>query len=89
MINLTMENLEKCFDAAMKNSAKFIGVKIRTEGNKEDEIIINPNANFENKLAYYKNAYTDDLVLKSFNGISIIGFTYGNCFDDIEIDLLS
>ena len=57
-------------------------------GFKDSEVIINPNANFDNKLEYYKKAYNDDLTLKSFNGIKIIGFSYGDTYDEIEMDLV-
>lgn len=50
------------------------------EGFPKAEIIINENANFDSKFAYYKKAYNENLTLKSFNGIKIVGFTYGDTF---------
>lgn len=38
-------------------------------------------------MEYYKKAYNDDLTLKSFNGIKIVGFTYGDSYDEIQEDL--
>ena len=58
------------------------------EGFPNPEVIINSKGNFDKKLEYYQNAYNDDLTLKSFNGIKIIGFTYGDDFDSIEYDLM-
>ena len=44
-------------------SKEFMVVKIETEGNPAPEIIINSSENFGQKLAYYRNAYNDDLEL--------------------------
>ena len=41
----------------------FMVVKIETEGSPAPEIIINSAENFGQKLAYYRNAYNDDLEL--------------------------
>jgi hypothetical protein len=51
-------------------------------------MINNENGNFDSKLAYYKKAYNEDLTLKAFNGIKIIGFTFGDNFKEIEEDLI-
>lgn len=40
------------------------------------EIILNPKENFENKLAYYQNAYNEDLTLKANPSIRIIHFEF-------------
>lgn len=87
-MNLIINNLEKCFMEADKQNQKYIGVKIQMQGFPKAEIIINEKANFDSKLTYYKKAYNDDLTLKTFNGIKIVGFTYGNTFEEIEKDLL-
>lgn len=86
-MKLSIHNLENCFKSAKDLKQKYVGVKISMRGFKKPEIIINEYDNFDEKLKYYKNAYNEDLVLKSFNGIKIVGFTYGNTFDEIEIDL--
>lgn len=57
-------------------------------GFKNPEIIINENANFDKKFDYYKKAYNENLTLKTFKGIKIVGFSYGNTFKEIEKDLL-
>lgn len=83
--------LLKVFTEATENDAKFIGVKIETEGNSEPEIIINPNANFHEKYTYYSTAYDENLVLKATKGkkqIKITAAAYGNRFDDIESQLV-
>lgn len=85
---LTIDNLEKCFYEASQQGNKYVGVLIQMEGFPKPEIIINENENFDSKFAYYKKAYTDDLTLKTFSGIKIIGFTYGNSFEALERDLV-
>jgi len=85
---MNIDNLEKCFYEASQKGAKYIGVKIEMQGFPKAEIIINENENFDSKFAYYKKAYNEDLTLKAFNGIKIIGFTYGDSFEAIETDLM-
>lgn len=85
---MKFENLEKCFYEAGKQDKKYVGVKIQMQGFLKPEIIINENENFDSKLDYYKKAYNEDLTLKTFNGIRIVGFTYGDSFKDIEEDLM-
>ena len=85
---MKFKNLEKCFCEASKQCKKYVGVKIKMQSFPNPEIIINENDNFDSKLDYYKKAYNEDLTLKTFNGIKIIGFTYGDSFKDIEEDLI-
>jgi len=85
---LTMANLEVCFNSAKEQGYPYVGIKIKMEGFEEAEVIINPIANFDKKLEYYKDKFNDDLTLKSFNGIKIIGFSYGDSYDEIEMDLV-
>jgi len=75
---MTIKDLEKCFHYASVNDIKYIGVKIKMQGFPKPEIIINENVNFDSKFSYYKKAYNDDLVLKSFSGIQIIGCDFSN-----------
>lgn len=58
------------------------------EGFPKAEIIINENENFDKKFDYYKKTYHEDLTLKAFSGIRIVGFTYGDSFQEIEKDLI-
>lgn len=85
---MKLTNLENMFNAAIKENVKYVGVKIETRGSEGAEIIVNPTCNFANKLDYYKKAYTEDLVLKSYDGIKITGFTYANTLRGIETDLI-
>ena len=85
---LRLENLEKCFYEASIKEKKYVGVKIQMESFPKAEIIINQTENFDRKFEYYKHSYNDDLTLKTFTGVKIVGFTYGDTFEEIEKDLL-
>lgn len=86
---LTLTELERIFDLANQLGINYIGVKIQMQGFDEPEIIINPKENFESKLAYYKKAYNEDLTLKTFNGIKIIGCESCDSFQEIQDWLIS
>ncbi|WP_312288179.1 hypothetical protein [Terrisporobacter sp.] len=81
--------LINCFIKALEEKKKFVAVEIETKDSKEKEIIINPYKNINAKLNYYQNAYDDNLVLKSFNGIKINNFTSANSLGAIERKLIS
>lgn len=86
---MNIDNLEKCFYEASQQDKKYVGVRVRMYGFEEDEIIINPNKNFDEKLNYYKNAYNEDLTLKNApDKIKIVGFTFGDTFEELEQDLI-
>lgn len=86
---MNIDNLEKCFYEASQQDKNYIGVKIEMFGFEEEEIIINPNKNFDKKFDYYKNAYNEDLTLKNApDKIKIVGFTHGNTLKEIEQDLI-
>lgn len=86
---MKLTDLELCFENAKKNNAKYIGVLVETRGTDKPEIIINPSENFDFKLDYYKKAYNNDLVLKTFDGIRITRFDFGNTFSQLECSLLN
>lgn len=88
-MELNINNLENCFNKAYDEGFKYVGVKICMYGFSKEEVIINSHENFGNKLNYYKNAYNKDLTLKNApDKVKIVGFTYGNSFNQIEKDLL-
>ena len=87
-LNLKIQNLENCFNTAKRLGYNYVAVKVDMQGFEKPEIIINSSENFEEKLDYYKKAYDENLILRSFNGIRIIGFTYGDTFESIEEDLV-
>ena len=84
--------LKALFINAKVEGARYIGVRIATEGSSEPEIIINPEKNFDSKFEYYMSAYDDDLILISAKGkkeIKSTGIAQGNTFEDIEYQLMS
>lgn len=78
---MNMSSLQQVFETAIKNNSEYVAVKVSMSGFEGCEIIINPTNNFQAKLEYYKNAYNDNLTLKTFNGIKIIDATYGSMID--------
>lgn len=88
MKELTINNLENCFSAAKENGAKFVGVKISMKDFPVPEVIINEYPNFDKKLEYYKGAYNTKLARKATDAIKIVGFTYGNSYEEIQKDLI-
>ena len=89
---MNKSNLKAIYINAKAAGARYIGVRIQTEGSSQPEIIINPRENFDAKYEYYMNAYDDDLILISAKGkkdIRITGIAQGNTFEDIEFQLCS
>lgn len=74
----------KFLDEVAQEGYEYFSVTIKTEGSDGNEVIINPMCNYEKKKAYYDKAYDDGLVLKSFNGIKIVGYDAfdNNCILD-------
>lgn len=87
-MELTIKNLENCFNGALENNAKYFGIKMQVEGDSCFEIVISENQNFNRKLDYCKENYSEDLTNKDNGKIKIAGFTFGNSFSDIEKDLI-
>ena len=87
MQELTIDNLEKCFYEASRQEKRYVGILVQMQGFPRPEIIINEKENFDSKFAYYKKAYNEDLTLKTFSGIKIIGFTFGDSLESLEQDL--
>lgn len=86
-MNLTVNNLENCFEEAKLLGVPYVAVKIEMAGFPQPEIIINRRENIESKLEYYKKTYDENLNHKFEQGIKIVGFTYGDDFGDIQEDL--
>jgi hypothetical protein len=84
---LTMKMLENCFQGAKEQNAKYVGIVVTIPNAEEREVIINAAANFDEKLKYYQQAYDEHLNHKHVKGIQIVGFTYGNNFQEIQDDL--
>ena len=79
----TMEQLENCFKVAKEKGLPYVGVQISMPDLLKPEVIINPAVNFDAKLEYYKKAYNEDLTLKSFPSIKIVGFGFSGSYQGI------
>jgi 3-oxoacyl-ACP reductase-like protein len=88
MIPLKMDYLLTCFASAKSLGAKYVGVAIQLPNAKGTEVIINSSENFDDKMNYYKNTYTDELNHKSVPDLKITGFTLGFSYEDIERALI-
>lgn len=62
---MTKTQFKKIAASGREQSKTYMAVKIITEGNPAPEIIVNTEENFDAKLAYYAQAYDDDLELIS------------------------
>jgi len=80
------ERLNEVFRTAINNGYNYVGIVIEMSGFPSKELIINNTENFERKLEYYNNAYDDDLVLRSFNGIKIVDVELACSIEDFAID---
>lgn len=92
MIELTLEGLVRAFQSDWAKESKYVGILVDISGVKE--VIINSHDNFEAKLGFYKDAYDEKLnhryavKINGASGVKIVGYTFGNCFAEIEEDLL-
>lgn len=84
MNELKMKDLEECFRNAKEDDANWIVIAVKSAFTPATEFIINPKQNFDNKLEYYKKAYTEDLTLKTNGWIQIVGFAYADTLQEIE-----
>lgn len=86
-MELTIKNLENCFNGALNNNANYFGIKAQFNETCYSYTIINDKKNFDFELDYCKKNYNEDLTHKYDKNFKIVGFTYGNTFEDIEKDL--
>lgn len=74
---MTKKNeLQECFLEAIEKGAKHVYVEIFMDTFPSSELIINPIDNALGKLAYYNNAYDENLQHNHSKGIQIIDFGY-------------
>lgn len=72
---ITMNDLELMVNRAVKLD-ESLGLFIEMPGFPEPELIVNPVANLEKKLEYWKNTYDDNLEHKHAKGIKIVGCVF-------------
>lgn len=75
-MKLTMDNFTRTFEVARANGDEFIFVGIEAEGTKE--VIVVPATSFDAKEAFYKRAYSHDLVHAMNSNVRIYGWTHGD-----------
>ena len=78
---LTIQNLNNTFESAIKEGAKYVGVKVSADGT--DECIVIPNKSFADKRTFYNRAYTNKLIHVMNSNVKIVAFTHGD-LNDIE-----
>lgn len=71
----TMNDLEKIVNKAIEVNEP-LGLFIEMPDFPQPELIINPVANLEKKLEYYKKTYNQNLEHKHAKGIKITGYTF-------------
>lgn len=87
MFELDMKIFEKSFESKWAKESNYLGILVDINGVKE--VIINSKENYQTKLVYYKNAYTEDLVHKRDSKVKIIDFTFEKNYADIQDSLLT
>lgn len=81
---LSLEALNECFELAMEKDAQYFAVAIKFDGADGLEVIINSTENFIEKKMYYNNVYDIGLSHKHADGVRIVGYTFGDSFQEIE-----
>jgi hypothetical protein len=81
MNEMTLSGLLRAGDSDWaRNGADYLIVWV--EGvTPQPEMILNGPENFESKLAYYKNAYNEDLTLKNNPAIKITNYNFASKAD--------
>lgn len=87
MIKLDMKFLEKVFNSAKDSGERYVAIVVKMDEFSDVEVIINPIENADAKLKYCQKTYDENLSHKHSEGISIIGITYGNSYEEIERNL--
>lgn len=83
-MNNSKDALTETFERAIRENHEVVGVRIEMDGFPEDEIIINPIVNAEDKLKYYQDTYDGSLHHKYADAIRIVGWASGDVKEAIE-----
>ena len=81
---LTLKNLNRCFDYAYNDEAKYLAIMVSNTKENTTETIISPASDFPVRNKYFNEAYNEDLTLKRAPFIRIVGFTQADSFDEIQ-----
>lgn len=68
---MNIKYLETVFKNAKENGLD-VCVEVTIPGQNDTEFIVNKNASIENKLAYYKKTYDENLIHNHCNEIKIV-----------------
>lgn len=81
---LTKKQLVEQFDKAKEDGSKFVFIGIEAEG--VQETICIPRRSFDEKQAFYKRSYTDNLIHVMNKNVFIRGLSRGGSeqLDNIE-----
>lgn len=83
-MELTMKNLDKCFNGAYNEEAKYIGVLIAIKQQHTYKTVIVSVDSFPSEQKFLRETYNDDLTHKYSEGLRIVGFTHANSFAEIQ-----
>ena len=83
---IKMDNLEKCFLTAVREKQKYVAILVHIPNQSRNQIIIDSVLDAQVRLEYIQQAYTENLELKTNNGIKIVGFTFANSLKEVEKD---
>lgn len=82
MYRMTLEGLMSLANSQYtRDYGNYLVTVIQVEDN-TPEIIINPKENFVAKLSWYREAYNDDLTLKSNPNIKIVDYDFVESLSD-------
>lgn len=87
MFELDMKMFEEAFESKWAKESNFLGVLVDINGLKE--VIINSKENYQTKLEYYKNTYSENLIHKHAPDVKILDFTFEKKYANIEANLLN
>ena len=84
MIAINQENLEKMFNMAVEENARYVAITVKMKGHEKEELIVNRIENAFSKLAYYVQTYDERLVHKFADGVEITDINFGHDLEDFE-----
>lgn len=87
MNEMTMNGLLNLSKSQWGKEAEWMAIEVTIPNAKATEIIINRRVNFEAKLAYYQEAYGEDLVDKHVPTIKIVSYAFAPTFESLQQEL--
>ena len=75
MKDRTLQGFLRLYNSQHGKASDYMMVQVQVD-DQEPELIINTRANFEEKMAYYAQAYDEDLTLKANPSVKIVDFDF-------------